>query len=459
MTAPRYQSLLKIASGGTATVYVGTAAGALGFRQLVALKRPHAHLADDPDFREALVREARIASRLHHANVVDVRDVEIDGDGLQLVMDYVEGASLGDLIRSWVREKVPARPHAVAIRIVLDACAGLGALHDLEDEEGQPLGLVHRDVSPANILVGLDGVARLADFGLAKALSRRDLARTTTEGTLRGKLGYMAPEYIRGKPIDARVDVFAMGIVLWETLARKRLFRGETELDTLERVQHDKPAPIDSVTVDLAPEAASALEGVLGRALSKDPERRYARIAEFAAELESVARAHDLVANHADVRASFAETLRAELEGRRRAVQSALAAPEPQVVPPSLPPLVPASMPPPTVPAFTASTQSLPPRPRRPVLPWVLGLGGMAAVLVVAASGLPTRSASVAAKEPRLFSSALSPRGEEARALAEMPAASASVSPLKPARTAPSTTVPEPGNKPPRPNPYAKVPR
>src|SRR4051794_39764809 len=163
----RYEPLLKIASGGTAAVYVGTAAGALGFRQLVAIKIPHAHLADDAAFRAALLEEAKIAARLHHANVVDVRDVEVDDGGVQLVMDYVEGASLSELIRAWTKE-APPRPEAVAIRIVLDACEGLRALHELTGDDGAALDLIHRDVSPANVLVGLDGVARLADFGLAK---------------------------------------------------------------------------------------------------------------------------------------------------------------------------------------------------------------------------------------------------------------------------------------------------
>src|SRR3954468_13796439 len=179
MTERRYEPLFKIASGGTAAVYVGSAVGALGFRQLVAIKRPHAHLADDPAFCTALVEEAKIASRLRHANVVDVRDVEVDETGIQLVMDYVEGASLSELIRSWGKEP-PARAEAIALRIVLDACEGLRAVHELRGDDGADLGLVHRDVSPANVLVGVDGVARIADFGLAKPLLA--VERTTSEG-------------------------------------------------------------------------------------------------------------------------------------------------------------------------------------------------------------------------------------------------------------------------------------
>ncbi|MBX3264073.1 MAG: serine/threonine protein kinase, partial [Labilithrix sp.] len=276
--AARHESILKIASGGTAAVWVGIPAGPGDARDapLVAIKRPHAHLADDPSFRRALVSEATIASSLRHPNVVEVRDIEEDEAGVHLVMRYVEGASLSELIRSWSREPPPSAA-ACALRVALDTCAGLGALHDLADPTGAPLGLVHRDVSPANVLVGVDGAACITDFGLAKSLYA--VERTTSEGALRGKLGYMAPEYVRGKPIDRRIDVFAMGVVVWEALAQKRLFRGENDGDTLERVLTLTPPTL----ADLAPElgaAAAALDAALARALAKDPAARTGSVAE-----------------------------------------------------------------------------------------------------------------------------------------------------------------------------------
>ncbi len=317
----RYEPLLKIASGGTAAVYVGAASGGLGFRQLVAIKRPHAHLADDPQFVASLLEEAKIASRLRHANVVDVRDVEADEDGVDLVMDYVEGASLSDLIRSWSAPQI-----AVAIRIVLDACEGLRAVHDLETDDGAALGLVHRDVSPANVLVGLDGVARIADFGLAKPLYA--VERTTSEGALRGKLGYMAPEYIRGKKdIDRRIDVFAMGVVLWEALARKRLFRGENDGDTLERVQRMAAPELEGL--GLRARVCEVLDAVVARALAKDPAERYARMEDLATDLARVAKNRGLEATPADVRDSFGADLRASLEDRKRRVNAALSGADP----------------------------------------------------------------------------------------------------------------------------------
>lgn len=317
--SPRYEPLVKLASGGMATVFVGAARGALGFRQIVAIKRPHPHLVEDPGYREALLAEARVASRVHHANVVDVRDVEVDGDTLQLVMDYVEGASLGQLILHGA--KTGARiPPAVAVRIVLDACAGLHAAHELTDEAGAPLGLVHRDVSPQNILVGLDGVARVADFGVAK--EARAVRATTTEGALKGKIGYIAPEYVRGQPIDRRADVFAMGVVLWEALAHKRLFRGSNEAEALDLVLREAAPPASRY----APEVGPALDAVIARAVEKSPGDRFATARDLGAAIERAARAEGLWASPAEVARAVEIAVGDELAERRRTVRARLAA-------------------------------------------------------------------------------------------------------------------------------------
>ena len=173
----RYELLTKLASGGMASVYVGRVRGPLGFSRLVAIKRPHPHLAEDPTFLAMLVDEAKVASRIHHPNVVAVLDIErprAERDGateLRLVMEYVEGASLAALLQRCETDALDC-PGDVAIRVVLDACAGLHVAHELTDDAGQKLGIVHRDVSPHNILVGLDGLARVADFGIVKATSR-----------------------------------------------------------------------------------------------------------------------------------------------------------------------------------------------------------------------------------------------------------------------------------------------
>ena len=309
----RHESILKIASGGMASVYLGALRGPHGFKQLVAIKQPHQHLLDEPGFKGTLVAEARLAARIHHANVVDVRDVEAVGDSIHLVMDYVEGASLGDLVAKWVKGGVRLSP-SVAVRIVLDACAGLHAAHELKDDAGHALGLVHRDVSPQNILVGVDGIARVTDFGIAKCMRQSDAP--TTQGALKGKVGYMAPEYVRGGEVDRRVDVFALGVVLWEALVGRRLFRGDNDLETLDRVQHLVVAPPSSSRADLG----AALDACVMRALARDPDARFASADELRAALEDAARDAGMMANHADVGAHVRATFGEELDTRRRIV-------------------------------------------------------------------------------------------------------------------------------------------
>jgi len=304
-----------------ATVFLGSLEGALGFRQLVAIKRPHPHLMEDPGFREALLREARLAAGIHHANVVDVRDVEVVGDAVQLVMDYIEGASLGDLVRTCANEGRHLQP-GVAVRVVLDACAGLHAAHELTDDAGRTLGLVHRDVSPQNVLVGVDGVARVTDFGIAKCIETSDPG--TSRESLKGKVGYMAPEYVRGEEVDRRVDVYALGVVLWEALAGRRLFRGQSDAETLERVLSATVPPVSEASPELAP-----LDATIARALHRDPAMRFPTTEAMAHELELAASPHGLVAGAPDVGRFVRETLGPRLEERRRALREARTDPPP----------------------------------------------------------------------------------------------------------------------------------
>lgn len=275
-----YTIVRKIASGGNATVYVAKAVS-LGIERLVALKKPHPHLVDEPAFVAAFHREAAVAVRLRHPNVVQVLDV-VEHEGVpSLVLELVEGPVLSALIRSALgRPEVDTT--AAAVAIVAAASRGLHALHELRDEAGAPLGLVHRDVSPQNVLVGRDGVTKLSDFGLAKATASGDAS--TTEGILKGKVGYLSPEYIRGEPVDRRSDVFAMGVVLWEALAKKRLFRAEREPDTLGKILG---MPIPELPVS---PGSVELDKVVARALERDPRARYASATELADALDAVAK-------------------------------------------------------------------------------------------------------------------------------------------------------------------------
>jgi serine/threonine-protein kinase len=314
----RYETILRLSAGGMGTVYVGAMRGALGFRQIVAIKKPHPHLLGDPSFRAAFVREARLASLIHHANVVDVRDVEATDDEVSLVMEYVEGASLGEL-NHVAAEGGPEIPPGVAVRIVLDACSGLHAAHELADERGRPLNLVHRDISPQNLLVGLDGVTRVADFGVAKF--NRTTGTNTTAGHLKGKLSYTAPECLHGEPIDRRVDVFAMGVVLWEALTGTRLFRGQHEAETMKRIVDYDPPKISEVS----PAIGSALDEVLGIALAKSKAARFDNMLAMAAALESSAQSAGLLAGHREVADVVRAAVGPDIEERRSLVRSRLA--------------------------------------------------------------------------------------------------------------------------------------
>ena len=435
---PRYEALVKLASGGMATVFVGAARGALGFRQLVAIKRPHPHLVEDPGFRDALLAEARVASRIRHANVVDVRDVEVAGDAIQLVMDYVEGASLGQLILHGARTGARIPP-GVAVRVVLDACAGLAAAHDLTDESGAPLGLVHRDVSPQNILVGLDGIARVADFGVAK--EARAVRATTTEGALKGKIGYIAPEYIRGLPIDRRADVFAMGVVLWEALAHKRLFRGSNEAEALDLALRGDAPPVSRY----AEGAGEALDAVIARAVAKEPDDRFASARDLAEALESAARPAGLVASYDEVARVVRAAVGDELEERRAIVRERLAASEGGSLDP-LPPSAPAIE---RTPSAAATTVALPGPRRRArrartiALGASIGASAIAALVAVVVLGRDTDPPPAAPSASSIVEAAPAASAvETATASAEPPApAASSASSAHASPAAPSASI------------------
>lgn len=299
--------LVKLGSGGAATVYLGREIGALGHARLVALKRPHPHLLEDPRLEAALRREAAYASQIRHPNVVDVTDVRVDSGALTLVMEYVDGLTLSDLVRDWIRTDRPDT-RRLAVRILLDVADGLHAVHELRDGAGASLGLVHRDVSPQNVLVARTGHAKITDFGLARSVETGD--RSTTEGVLKGKVGYLAPEYVKGASFDRRLDVFALGVVAWEILARRRLFRGTNDADSLVKLLS---MPIPPLVAD---DGSTAVDLVVARALERDPAQRFPTARAFADALFDAARAWGGPASHAEVAASMSPELLATLDGR-----------------------------------------------------------------------------------------------------------------------------------------------
>lgn len=275
----RYELHGAIAKGGMATVYVARMSGAAGFARTVAIKRLHPHLAADPTFSAMFVDEARLAARIRHPNVIDTLDVVADNGELFLVMDFVLGETLARLIRQTEKRGINM-PAAVVSSVVVGALGGLHAAHEATSERGEPLGIVHRDISPQNILVARDGVARLLDFGVAKATGR---VQETESGELKGKLAYMAPEQLTRKAIDRRCDIFAMGIVLWEALTSKRLFAGDDAASTLYAVMNEPIRPPSTMVQGIP----SAVDAVVLKALERDPDKRWRTAEEMALALEA----------------------------------------------------------------------------------------------------------------------------------------------------------------------------
>ncbi len=315
----RYELVVPIAQGGMAEVWIARLLGDLGFSRIVALKTIRPEYAQDPSFRKSFFEEARIAARVLHANVVEVLDLGEEGPILFQVMRLIEGDSVAKLLRlrherMGTPEETPGLPIQIAVRVMCDALAGLHAAHELADDDGVAMQLVHRDVTPHNILVGIDGVARLSDFGVAKALGR--LVDETEAGQVRGKPGYFAPEQLERRALDRRVDIFAAGIVLWEAITGKHLFRNEETRPAQSTIDAEKYPDPRSTSKEDVPQAIS--DAVM-RALAKKPEDRFATAAEMSVALEQAARSSGGPASASEV-AQFVT----DLSGHRVMMQRSL---------------------------------------------------------------------------------------------------------------------------------------
>jgi hypothetical protein len=278
-TIGRYALHAEIASGGMATVHIGRLLGPVGFARTVAIKRLHPPLARDPEFVAMFLDEARLAARIRHPNVVSTLDVVATEGELFVVMEYVPGESLARLLRA-VRTSKDMVPVPIAATIMVGVLHGLHAAHEAHDERGDPLRIVHRDVSPHNILVGTDGDAHLIDFGIAKARGRMQVTR---QGQIKGKLSYMPAEQLLGQPLDHRADIFAASIVLWEALTGQRLFQGSDDGEVYAKVLLGK---VDAPSVHakgLSPE----IDAIVLRGLARERAQRYATAREMALALES----------------------------------------------------------------------------------------------------------------------------------------------------------------------------
>ena len=277
LTLGRYQLLSRLAIGGMAEVYLARQGELSGFKTLVVVKKVLPHLAVKPDFIAMFLDEARIASMLDHPNIVRITEVGRAGDEYFLAMELVQGKPLASILQQSEKAKTPL-PHNLAALVVANAAAGLHHAHQLTDASGHPLGLVHRDVSPQNIMVSFEGSVKVIDFGIARALGRLG---DTVSGSLKGKLGYMAPEQARGEQVDARADLFSLGVVLWECVAGRRLFLRENELATLRAVAYDSIPSVSKFA-----EVDPVLDAIVRRSVTRNIDERFQDAEEMRIALE-----------------------------------------------------------------------------------------------------------------------------------------------------------------------------
>ncbi|WP_437291973.1 serine/threonine protein kinase [Sorangium sp. So ce406] len=273
-----HQLLLELGRGGTAQVFLAVQSGAEGVDKLVVLKFLRPDLLDNPEMREMFINEARFSARLNHANIVQTSAIVQTPKGAAIVMEYLEGQPLSSL-RSRARTKLPLEMH---LRIIIDALRGLHYAHELTGFDGEPLRVVHRDVSPHNIFVTYDGQVKLIDFGIAK---RMDAGAETVTGVIKGKIGYMPPEQLEGSHVDRRADLYAVGVMLWEAATGERMWRGMADVAIMTRVLNGdirRPREVN-------PSVPEDLERIIVKTLSFSREDRYATASELEADLEAFA--------------------------------------------------------------------------------------------------------------------------------------------------------------------------
>jgi serine/threonine-protein kinase len=263
----RYRVLEKLASGGMAEVFLAESAGLEGFKKRVAIKRVLPHLSEKKRFISMFLDEARLSAHLSHSNCVQVFDIGVGDNAYFIVMEYVDGADLKAILEALRRRKRDIAAED-AVFICIKICEGLAYAHELKDPDGKAFGVVHRDVSPPNVLITKNGEIKIVDFGLARASTQLEKSEP---GIIKGKFSYLAPEAALGKDVDHRADIFAVGIILWEMLSGRRLFQGDTDFATVKLVQQAIVPPITK----LNPNTDASLEEILGKTLARDPAQRF----------------------------------------------------------------------------------------------------------------------------------------------------------------------------------------
>ncbi|HNZ20549.1 MAG TPA: serine/threonine-protein kinase [Polyangiaceae bacterium] len=346
-TFGRYQLFDRIGAGGMAEIYLARATTELGGARLTVVKQIRPELSGNEKFAEMLTVEAKLAARLNHANIVQVFDLGRHENVLFIAMEYVEGFDLNELLRRCARAHIPL-PVDFALLIIMEALRGLSYAHRLVDDRGEAIGLVHRDVSPSNVLISFEGEVKLCDFGIARA---NDMADLLSDDVIKGKAGYMSPEQAFGEPLDARADLFAAGIVLWELLAGRKLYRAPKE--------NEKPTLLDQARAAVIPDLPSrglpdesVLNGIVRRALARNRDDRYASAQQMLRDLEQYVGQARLMASPIRfgewLRENFEENVIALRRSRERAAKALQQGPAATVEPYGTPPPPPTAEPQPS---------------------------------------------------------------------------------------------------------------
>jgi eukaryotic-like serine/threonine-protein kinase len=323
-TFGRYLLFDFIGKGGMAEIFLARQNTELGATRLCVVKQILPGLAGDSQFSDMLVHEAKLAARLNHANVVQVFDLGRADERLFITMEYVEGFDLNDLLRRCSRAKVPM-PFELGVHVVREALRGLDYAHRRMDDDGHPLGIVHRDVSPSNLLVSFEGEVKVCDFGIAHAndvVASRDSQHEIDEA-IRGKAGYMSPEHAAGRPLDARADVYAAGIVLWELAAGRRMYRTGEGRDSL--LEQARKAEVPALPTTHLPEG-DKLRAIVDKALARDRDARYPSAAAMLRDLEGYAAAARLMTSPLQLGDWLERTFGEEIVDKRRSRERAAAA-------------------------------------------------------------------------------------------------------------------------------------
>ena len=315
-TLGRYEILMPIARGGMATVWAARLTGSRGFTKLVAIKTMLPGLSDDPDFEAMFLDEARLAAKIKHPHVVEIVDLGDEDEWIYIVMEWVNGETMFTLNK---RAKAKGGiPLPLMLRIASSACAGLHAAHELRDPKGNLLDLVHRDISPQNVMISFDGIVKIVDFGVAKAAGRAH--ETRVAGIMKGKVPYLSPEQLTGLKVDRRSDLFSLGVLMYVMVSGRHPFRGESDAKTMENICSRAPVPLR----DLVPDVRPDLEAIVMRALEKTPEARWPDCARMQRALDQVLSAMGVAVTDGDVAVFVRSVLGDLIEERNLNLEAAI---------------------------------------------------------------------------------------------------------------------------------------